>query len=96
MPRVQFSHPTAGKNLSAPMPAPKSIGDTQAWLRQARKVIPDIPLKISNHRNGDGWWIREAIIDTKLIILHLERGDHRDRAAVIFDRNYCTISNRSN
>ena len=91
MPMVQFSFPQRGHNISKGMPMPKNVGSLDAWVRAARKVIPEIPpcLAIS-----DDWHYRTetAIVSDRSIILELRNRVTKEKAALVFDRNFINLT----
>ena len=90
MPMVQFSFPQEGINKAKGMPAPKNVGSIDAWVRGARKVIPEIPPCLAL---ADEWYYRTetAIVSDRSIILELRNRRTKERAALVFDRKFINL-----
>lgn len=81
MNRVQFSMPARGINLTKSMIPPKNIASVVHWLRQARKVIPQIP----DIEGGLGWKVWDEVITDTVIMLDI-RDREGNRCAVVMER----------
>lgn len=74
MPQVQFSYPAKGIQITKGMPTPKKMAQLEAWYKEARKVIPDIPEIGLPDKDGRLWkeydvphvdelWIRRTYVN---------------------------------
>lgn len=86
MPRVQFVYPFAKINVTKPMPTPRNMTKLAVWLREARKVIPQIP-KIED----SDWMVWEEIVTEGTIIFHL-RDSVGNKCSVAIDRKYDIVA----
>ncbi len=75
--RVQFSYPQKGINVTKAMVPPIKVGDLDAWFKQARKTIPDIP---------KSWYRDDELVTTDTIIFKLICRQTRDKCAVVIQR----------
>lgn len=77
---VQYRNDLLDINIQRGMPAPKKIEKLEAWFKQARKVIPQIP----DAPNGL-WNITHQSASIKWISFELET-PQGERCYVIIDR----------
>ena len=80
MPLVQFSYPPKQINLHRFMSPPRKYQDLPSWLKQARKVLPQIP-----DCERTDWFIWDTIVTLQTIIFEL-RDSVGNRCAVAIDR----------
>lgn len=80
MPKVQFSCPPAQINITRYMNTPKGAGNIGNWLREARKVVPQIP----NIAQSD-WYIHDHQASLRSIIFEL-RDSVGNKCAVCIER----------
>jgi len=81
MNRVQFSMPARNINVTKLMIAPKNRTDTNLWLKQARKAIPQIPDTLTR----TDWKVYDEIISDQTILLDI-RDNMGNKCAVIIER----------
>ena len=86
MPAVVYDNKFTGERIGpVKMPTPKRITDSVAWLREARKVIPQIPQTIE--LRGEDWLIDgDWITSTKIVLIPLRNRDG-EKANVAIDRS---------
>jgi hypothetical protein len=91
MPRVQFSKPQDGINVTRAFPTPKNISSHAAWLRAAQKVIPDIPDCWSGRATHV---VMRSIVDSKSLMFELHHRKTQERCAVVIERKFEHIGAR--
>lgn len=91
MPRVQFSKPQEGVNVTRAFPTPKNIQSHAAWLRAAQKVIPAIPDCWSSRATHT---IMREIVDARSLMFELHERGTGERCAVVIERKYEHIGAR--
>lgn len=69
--RVRFVHLKAEIDKSQAMPAPKRVEDINAWLKQARKTIPEIP----DTKPPAKWKVRHSHATPHLVVFELFNGE---------------------
>ena len=89
MPRVQYSRPQEGHNITKPMPTPTNASNITAWVRKARKTIPEIPDCVSA---SAPWFVSRNITTEDMIMLELTERSTHNRCAVIIDRKFNNIT----
>jgi hypothetical protein len=77
--RVLVSCPAKGLRKEGSMIPPKKYTDLGAWLKSARRVIPDIP-ELGGPSN---WVINEEIVSPKTIMFKLSNHNQLELAVVI-------------
>jgi hypothetical protein len=65
MPTVQFFH--NGRTFTKNMITPKRITKLEAWYKEARKVITDIPEALMGIFGNNEWMIEHHEVDVKWI-----------------------------
>jgi hypothetical protein len=96
MPRVQYTAPLRDEGRgkvgafqkTANFGTPKRVTEVEAWLRSARKAIPEIP----DFPNGVWRAVGDPQISTDFIRWELE-SVLGERAYIIIDRKYDIIAN---
>ncbi len=81
MNRVQFSMPAMNINITKTMTAPIKRNDVSAWIKSARRVIPQIPDVLTR----PDWAIYQEVISDKTIMLEL-RDSVGNKCALIMER----------
>jgi len=85
MPRVQFTFPARRIQIVKVMPTPRVMSSLDAWFKQARKVIPQIP-------DLDGqWYLGEEVVELRWIKFTLQSGIG-ETAYVLIDREYSSMT----
>ena len=76
MPRVQYSCPPKGINECRRMDSPKSVGKTEAWLKEAFKAFPEAP---------QNYTLRHTITSLNVICFEFVSNRH-EKFALVLDR----------
>ena len=68
MPKAQLVIPTKDIRENAYFKTPVRVGEMKYWLKEARKVLPRIPLSYTlDVKEGDGYWLSRIDISTDTI-----------------------------
>lgn len=85
MPIVQFQDPHNKQNIVRNMATPKSITKPEAWLKGARKAIPQIP-------HPETVFIEQFDASLDTIVIHLRNSVTRERYYVAIQRRKSTAT----
>lgn len=85
MPTAIYDNKFTGERIGPRrFPTPKNITCAKAWLREVRKVIPEVPKTIE--LRGENWYMDgEWITSTKIVLIPLISLDG-EKANVAIDR----------
>lgn len=83
MPLVQYRHPSLNVNITRKMFTPKRIQSLGHWLKDARKVIKEIP---HIDPNGRGWTISAEGASVEKVSFELFNTITSERVYVVIDR----------
>lgn len=82
MPRAQFVRADRGLVITRTMPTPRSLSDINAWLKTARKFIPDL----ANLLDGaEGWYVFRHSATLQYVTFEL-RNAIDEKANLVIDR----------
>lgn len=81
--RVRFVHIMAEIDISKPMLAPRRVSEIDAWLKQAKKTIPEIPSTVA----PSAWRVSKYTATPERVVFHLSNeNDGKDHCQVVIDR----------